>query len=241
MAIAVDNVQSVSSGANSTTLTLSGFAVGSGSNRLLLVGVSMNNRVGGPTTVNSVTFGGTGLTSQGKRVQGDDAYSEIWSLLAPANSTADIVVTLDANDSCAVIVCAMSFSGVHQSATFGTLVSNSATTGTAISVVAVSATNELVFDVVAYENPAPTDTLTVGAGQTQRWNIYQSGGSDSRDATGCGSTEPGSVATTMSWTSSNNGDWAICAIPIKPAAAGAVVGSVAIGKNHPKINCLIRR
>lgn len=218
MAIAIDNAGQSGSTPSATTVTISSFVVGSGSNRLLLVGVSMNNHGGdGPTQVDTVTFGGAGLTLIGTVTNSDDARLEIWKLVAPVVSTADIVVTVDRNTGgCGIVAGAMSFTGVHQS-TPTSAISGATGTSTLSTVDISSAADELVMDTVAVEWDATG--LDIGAGQTERWGVDVS---TTQDINGYGSTEPGAASVTMSWTQGGSGDhWAIGAVSIKPAAAAA--------------------
>lgn len=98
------------------------------------------------------------------------------------------------------------FYNVSQTTPVGTFVSATGNSTTA-TVNAGSASNELVYDVVAKRNQTPT----VGAGQTQRY-VLDSGSEIEAGA----STEPGAATTTMSWTGSSS-DWCIGAVPVKPA------------------------
>ncbi len=75
-----------------------------------------------------------------------------------------------------------------------------------------SASDEVVVDVVGARNAA---SLTVGAGQTQRWNL----GVGVID--GGGSSESGAATVTMSWTLSDTFEWAIAGVSLKPTAGGA--------------------
>ena len=64
---------------------------------------------------------------------------------------------------------------------------------------------EVVVDVLASDGGPPT----VGAGQTQQWNLGQD------DLGGAGSSEPGAASVEMSWTAARF--WALGAVPLKPA------------------------
>ena len=212
MAIAVDNTGASTSIESGATITLANFAVGSGADRLLIVGVSWHEWVAGTPTVSSITFGGVGLTRLGGLVAGQKA-SDIWYLKNPANSTANIVVTLSAGGAEYVVVGATSWTGVDQTTTFGTLATANGSS-TAPSVNVSSAAGEVVHDNLSV-NAAPT--ITVGADQTQRWNQTTATSQQS----GAGSSEAGAATVTMSWTLSVSKAWAIAGVSIKAAAAGA--------------------
>jgi hypothetical protein len=104
--IVLNNIQSTS---GSTTLSsnrimLSDFDVGTGNNRLLVVGVSADR-----SHVNSITFGGMPLTKKVGSFYNNDA--EFWYLENPTGNGA-IVVTMNGKTS--TVVGAYSFSGVNQ-------------------------------------------------------------------------------------------------------------------------------
>ena len=192
-----------SSNPGSTSFSVS-HTTGTGLNRLMLVGISQKNR-----SVTSVTYGGTSLTLVGEVTSNGNAKIHLYRLLNPPSGTANVTVNLDANPDKGIVVGVTTFTGVHQTTPLGTF-NGTQGKSTNPSVNITSATNELVFDVVSLRNAS----LTVGSGQTQRWNI-DSGG----EIFGGGSTKPGVASTTMSWTGSGSQDWAIGGVSIKPAAA----------------------
>jgi hypothetical protein len=186
----------------------------SGSDRLMLVGVSFRNDQS--ETVSSITYNGDALSSVGSVAQGTSARVEIWSLVAPDTGTHDIVVTFSTVLKRNALVGATTYSGVHQTTPLGTFVFDANTSAGPATIDASSATDELVFDTVACKD---CGSLTVGAGQTQRWNLVQGTGGDS--VYGAGSTEAGDTNVTMSWTLGASKDWAIGAVPIKPSGGSA--------------------
>lgn len=109
--------------------------------------------------------------------------------------------------------CAISLSDVHQTVPLGTA-ANATGYDTTPTVTVSSATGELVVDGLVIMN---SGTLTVGAGQTQRWNT-PTANAFIRYA---GSTESGAASTTMSWSNSSSQTWAIVAVPIKPTGGGS--------------------
>ncbi|MBK7764284.1 MAG: hypothetical protein IPI46_13225 [Bacteroidetes bacterium] len=204
--VAANTSSASSANPNSTTFTLS-HTVGTGSNRLLMVGISQKNK-----TITGVTYGGTAMTLLDERITGTNARIHVYYMIAPPSGTADVVVTLSANPDKGIIVGATTFTGVNQAggaSTFGTWVENNLNNNTA-TIAATSATGELVYGVVAYRNT----NMTLGAGQTSLWNIASGG-----EMRGGASTEPGAASVTMSWTGASSQDWAIGAVSIKPAAA----------------------
>jgi hypothetical protein len=210
-------VDSVSSGdARPATLTISHTT--SGLNRLMLVGISMVNDE--LETVTSVTYNGVALTKVGEQNSSDDGRMEIWRLIAPPTGTYNVVITFSAPLRRAAVAGVMTFTGVHQTTPLGTFASDFRqapliTDPPTVNV--TSAANELVFDTVACET---CTSHTVGAGQTQRWNLIETSGYP--QSLGAGSTEPGAATVTMSWTQGTADHWAIGGVSIKPAATPSV-------------------
>lgn len=167
------------------------------------------------TTLNTVTFNAVGLTrvAQSSPSNGDDAV-EIWRLLTPTATTANVVLT---------------FSGVGASGTAGifnttgqdtgtpegTAVTNTSTVnGTATGNLAVSgtATGDLTIVGVAVGNGAAiTPSATGGSGLTELFDAPSNG-------EGCEGARVSDACTAVSasWTGSTG--WAIAAIPLKAAA-----------------------
>ena len=176
----------------------------------MLVGISMNNEDN--ETVSTITYNGDSLTVVGTQNEGDDSRVEIWRLIAPDTGTHDVVITFSRWIRRSSMAGVMTFTNVHQMTPLGTFASNNANSVGPATVNVTSATNELVFDTVTCETCGP---ISVGGGQTQRWNIDSNwGGPRTYSA---GSTEPGAGTVTMSWTLSSLDFWAIGAVPIKPA------------------------
>lgn len=204
--MALDAVSSAASSGSTSTLTWS-HTTSSGSNRLLVVGVTIKNRIG--ETVSGITYNGVPLTRIDAKINGTNVRIEMWQLVAPGTGTHDIVVTLSA--SAKVVGGATSWTGVNQTTPIGTFASASNIIGNP-TVNVSSATNEIVLDTLGVDGTA---TATVGGGQTQHWNLTTSGLLS--DVRGAGSSETGATTTTMSWTLGSSQPWAIGAVPIKPA------------------------
>lgn len=228
MAITIDNTGQSNSASSGITVVISDFVVGSGSERYLLVGVSLNNHASeGPTQVDSVTFGVTSLTRIDSVAISDDGLVEIWELIAPANDTRDITITVDRNpNGSAFVAGAMAFEGVHQDTPTRTPWTEAISDeGSSVTLDITSAVGELVFDTVSCEyTPAG---ITVGADQTERWGIDVNA---VHDINGYGSTEPGASTVTMSW-SGDLTDWALGAVSIRPAAAAGAIMNQLQGPN----------
>ncbi len=215
--ITVDGAATVSPAAlTGSTLTFS-HTTGSGSNTLLLVGVSFECSGAScalSAPANTVKFGGTSLTLVGRGINTtQDAAVEIWKMLSPpASTTANVVVTLGlAQDS---IAGAVTLAGVDQSQTL-TLQSVAGASGVP-SLTVTSATGEMVFDVVTWDQPTDTGT----APGTSHWNT-RSTANDSSTAgiRGAASTIAGAASVAANWTTSATGNWYIGAVSVKPATA----------------------
>jgi hypothetical protein len=141
-----------------TTVTIS-HTTGSGSNRLMLVGVSHN--LDDPT-ISSVTYGGTALTAQGT-AQTSDFRTRIYSLIAPATGTANVVVTLPATIQKGVIINIATFANVNQTTPLGTVAAASGDSAAPL-VAVTSVADDLVYDVLCTE--VGSGGITAGAGQT---------------------------------------------------------------------------
>jgi hypothetical protein len=205
-------VDAVSNGRTPPRTSLTIGHTTSGSNRLMLVGVSIHNYAG--ETVGGITYNGVPLTLVGSRANATDARVEIWRLIAPATGTHDVVITFSSELSSHARAGVVTFSGVNQTTPLGAFASAVGSTSPATVNVA-SAANELVFDTVGCESQSDPFSLTVGAGQTQRWSSVVMG--YDRFLTG-GSTEPGAATVTMSWTivPASSVPWAIGAVPVRP-------------------------
>lgn len=210
------------SGANTVTSLTWSHTV-AGSNRILMVGVSLRNSGTPNQTVGSVTYNTVGLTWLGSAGYTTNSHVEIWYLVGPATGAHNVVVTLTAGNAATRIVAgAASFTGVKQTTPLGSFMSAASTTTSSPATVDVTSVNEgeVVMDCLMVRVPSgTTTTATAAGGQTQRWNAVSTYGSSS-NARGASSHKPGPVGggtVTMSWTLSNNQYWAIGAVALKPA------------------------
>src|SRR5438067_10187471 len=208
--ISVDATSSAGASDNASVTQLSwNHTVGSGANRVLVVGVSTDNEmlpvVG--NRVLSVTYGGAALTRLGTSVTpvpDSKIAVEMFILIAPPTGTAQIVVMFSAPGINNAVGGAVSFTGVCQCTSAGAFVSAASTTGSpALS--APSAPGEVVIDTVA-TSPA-AGFLAAGANQIERWNgaasfffAYE---------VGAGSTKDGATPNvSMSWSQTSPQPWA---------------------------------
>ena len=162
-------------------------------------------------TVLSITQNGVALTQVHRVAFGNDAIVELWKRPAPDTGLQQIFVDVVGNPKVVVAV-AMSFTGADQVDPVGAF--NSATgENSPATVGVVSAADEFCADMYAeIEGPE----ANVGAGQTERQRNTDTG----PEPQVASSTEPGAAGTvTMSWQTDT--EWAIIALSVKAAAAGA--------------------
>jgi Peptidase family C25 len=217
----LDAVSSADTGPDLLNSLTFSHTVGADTNRLLIVGVSIQNPDAGDT-VASVTYGGTNLTNVGARSRGTFARTEIWSLVAPATGTYDVVVTLSGTNTASFVAGAISFTGVNQTSPLGSFFSAGGRSTTPSVNVRNVNEGEVVIDTVARNDADPA--ISAASGQTQHWNRATSSGGTA-DVIGASSTEPspaGGGTVTMSWSSTSTRRWAIGAVAIKPANPTAV-------------------
>jgi hypothetical protein len=192
----------------------------SGSNRLLLVGVSICMNSSSAPVVSSVSWKGTESLSfvgaQNNQTENDDARIEIWKLVNPSTGTdQQVLVTLSATPTKAAGAGAVSFTGVDQSTPLGTFASAGGDKSSPAAVDVTSASGEMVFGVACSEYGA----LSGFSGGTEHWN--QNFGTDTY---GAGGTKAGAASVNVSWTvgSTSSNHWAIGGVSVKPASgAGA--------------------
>jgi hypothetical protein len=149
-----------SSGSDNSTLSWS-HTVGSGSNRLLVVGLS--ELIGHPPylSATSVTYAGQPLTRQVLN-GGNRPISEIWTLLSPPSGTATVVVTHPSTPP--MVGGSVSFAGVDQTTPIraSTQARASAAFTVTVSASVTSNSGDVVIDAVADNGLAPGGTPAAG-------------------------------------------------------------------------------
>lgn len=207
-AILIDSSSSANTGSVKSS-SLTWIHTVSGSDRILIVGVSIN----GNTTVSTITYRGQNLTRLATVNQGIQARASLWYLLNPPTGSGSIIVTMSASAS--FVAGATSYTGVNQSNPLGTPATNN-NTGTTATLNITSATNELVVDVIARRGDLTTNPIIAGSGQTQYWNTRTANNNANTGVTGGGSSKAGTGSVTMAWTWPSSRDWAIAGISLKP-------------------------
>jgi hypothetical protein len=218
-AIVVRNSAGTQSPANGSVSSLTwGHTIAAGSERLLVVRVA---NIDASVTVTNVTYGGVVLTALHSAASGagpSHVRASVWYLVAPAVSTANVVVTLSA--STRVQGYSTDLTGVSQTTPFGT-VATATGTNNAVSVTAAGASGDLMFDTAAAQGGA--GTATAGASQSP---ISGNTGPTASDVLGMGSTKAGAPSVTLSWSMTASSPWVSIGVAIKQAVGFTVSGTV---------------
>src|SRR2546428_461485 len=205
--IAVDNLATSAVSTDSSGLVTISFTVGTGANRLLIVGGTVDN-----FAITGVTYGGTALTQAVADTQ--KPTGSIWYLVNPPSGTASVVVT--STPSKGAIVGVISFTGVDQSTPIPTTATNDNANGrtspATVSITNANA-NSWVMDLVGSGH---IGGFTNGASTTTQWNLD----SGSTNAGASSTTGPlsASTVTNFSWTLPTPDAWVDVAVEIKPFA-----------------------
>ncbi|MGQ0579354.1 MAG: DUF6701 domain-containing protein [Betaproteobacteria bacterium] len=202
----------------------------SGGNRYVFVQVVNGNSW---PTISSVVWDPAGVNEAlsviGTATQGTNVRTVLYGLVNPTAKTATMRVTLSAGDGGGTFVAVSSFTGVDQTTPLGTPATATGAVATTPTVTVTSATGELVIDAMGTKET--TGNKTAGAGQSEIWDGF------SGDADGAGSTNAGAASVVMSWTGGVTEEWAIVAVPLKPAAGSAT--SLTLPSWTPQANELL--
>lgn len=211
-----DNAGTSAGGTSLTSKTITSFAIGAGTDRLLLVGVSQwaatdQTPSGNFNTTETLTvhdahtaanFGGTSRASLLRRI-------------APSNATASIVInwggTVDE-----LVVGADSWTNAHQTTPLGTVAKAAAVSGTASTGAISSASGDVVHDVL-YMSVVGASPRAVG-NNTLRWaNVAASSTTegDGQYAASAGS------PITLTYTNPDTQPWAIIGFAIQQSASAS--------------------
>jgi len=219
---AVSNATGNEMGASDDPLEFA-HTTGTGSGRLMLVGISWNS---GTSAVNidSVEFSYdttnlplTEVHTEQVTVSGTVSgprFAAIYSLEnPPSGQLGTITITFDADVPNGIVAGAINFAGVHPTTPLGTPDGAHATDTSTHPSLTFSdlASGVLVFDTAFLGGQDDSYNLAVGPDQTQRWNDFAG------NARGTSSTEMAASPVTMSWTASTTNWWALAAVPINPA------------------------
>src|SRR3984885_1893316 len=209
-----------------------------GTNLLMIVGVSMTITNQTATAVTKVTYNGVALTSIGAHNDaGNTRRVEMWYLLNSPTGTNSTIVSINvpSNKTVGVAVGATTFTGVDQTVPLGTFVSADGAAGTTSSIDVPSVVNGMILDTLAVGG---TRTVAVSGPQVSQWNQTSGtvfGSNDPPDVTGTGSSRSGAPSVPLSETFSGTSNWSLGAISINPTTADlgvtTSVSAVALGQN----------
>lgn len=176
----------------------------------------------GSQTPTSVTFNGssTGISLHGSRIDATNRPSGFWyQLVAPTQTTANVVVSFNASTHAVVIVEA--FSGVDQTTPLGTLQTAAASTGTAMNLTCTSGTaDDLISDLAGLHKALDgAATVAVASSQTPTQN-GTSNASSTLAAVGAAAYQSGGTSVACNYTASASSRWIVLAAPVKAAATG---------------------
>ena len=203
-------VDSVTQSCGSDTSTLSYAHTCSGSNGLLVVGVTL--KYASHITSTSATYNSVSMTKSVSRgnttSQGNGTI--IFTLKSPATGSNTVAISGDAGEY--ISSGAISLKGVDQTTPVEATASavNGSVNDTPTVSITTQSSDSLVIDCVSYGN-----SITTGSGQTDRWkqescSYYGAGSSESKATAG---------AVTMDWTTGTNNWWGISAIAVKELAS----------------------
>jgi hypothetical protein len=199
----------------STTWT---HTTGTGTDRILIVGLATEDTSTSVLNVSTITYGGVAMTAvaNSTATAGSSTYdrAQLFYLLNPASGTNTISVTWGGAVN-GISAGSISLAGVAQSAP-STAAINSATSGNTISAnIAVATAGSWLVSVA--NSGASNATLTPGSTQTKRWGLGQS------NSGGAGSTATpatGTVSTT--WTASSSSQLALSVVALAPSGGTSV-------------------
>ena len=170
---------STGSAANPSSSVAWSHTVGSGNDRMLVVGVVAEHNADQYAT--TVTYGTQSLTKvTGSAATGSGTplnATELWYLPAPNVGTAAITITFASSQSNGAECGAVSLFGVKQSAPEAVAIDTGAATGTTYSLAITTLTNGAwLVDVVNHGSGNAANTInTTSTGMTRRWNSAAGG------------------------------------------------------------------
>lgn len=218
MAISIDATSAAANNVTGVTSVTWSHTVASGATILVV----QSGLVTTGTTISGITFNGTALTRAVQYYNSFNVQSEIWYLVSPTATTANIVVTysVDANKALEPKNGAISMLGTDTSSPLGVTGTAGTSTGAVTKSVTTTAANSYLVDMVTQ---AGTDLGSpTGSGQTQAWrDLNSAGGGTDGGGSYMATTSTGSY--TMSWGGTTTGNWAYTVAEIKEAAASGAV------------------
>lgn len=198
--------------ANGTSVSKTNYTPASGSNRIVVVELSLNPESSAPTSI-TVTFGGVSMThvTSSPLANGLNCTVAMLYIREADFPSTPADVSASWTNSCGAVLNVYTIKDVNQTTPFGT-VATATGNSTTPSVSVTSETGNLVVDAVAMV-AFTSDTFTVGSGQTSISSLHSGAGESIRGA--C-SYESGASSVTMSWSNSSSFTWAILGVSVNP-------------------------
>src|SRR2546430_587181 len=165
--------------------------IGSGTNRVLYVGVTVGVFTADPALTTTVTCGGTAMTSIGKVKSGnaDNGYQEVFRLINPPTGAQSIVVTSSSTSSL-LLGGSIELTGVDQTTPNSAIAGSNFGTSTAASTAAVSSAVGNI--VLAFCVAGSNITASTGTNQDGQ-NVSQTNGGGGGESGRAGGATVGSI------------------------------------------------
>ncbi|MHA1938714.1 MAG: DUF2341 domain-containing protein, partial [Candidatus Thorarchaeota archaeon] len=231
-AIVFDAASNSTGGGQGASISWDHTVTSSGSNRILVVGVSWRNAGADTWTVSSVTYNSLPLTPirKDEKFDSESRSTALYYLTDPPTGSAyPIQVNYSGTTVYRSVGGAVSLTGVDQSNPVDAQNGIAGATGTNPSVTVTTNTDGAwVVDALCIRNA--TGTTSADGVQDERWNLRTA----ANNIDGAGSTMgPKSPAgdVTMSWTTGTNGGHSISAVALKPASGSASALYRSVGTN----------
>jgi len=202
--------------------------VPAGSNKLMVVCSGI--RSDSDRTITGITFNGTeALTLACRDVHGTVTpfwRTEIWYLVNPTSTTADVVVSYSGVSGTGLAVSIALFDGMKQTGLPDAIASANGASTTLATTITTIAANAIIIDSAIGRDDGG---LTVGAGQTQRTNRLIGLNVEGVGISTVVKVSPG--VEVMDWTQGNGAlDWVIVAASFAPVTGGVSYQNNLVGK-----------
>lgn len=204
--------------------TLAGFAVPSGTDRLLVVKVALRDNT--LRSVSSVTYGGAGLTRYGGAGAGGEFLADTWYLVNPTAGSGDVVVTFDAQVFRSAVFVEV-YDDIDQSTPIEA--AGSATgTGTSFAPSVTVITSGAALTSVAWSNVGSSGASALTA-TSPATAINYAGESQSTDAAGSAwNSSVSSGSQSIAWATTASEPYAAHTVALRPSSGVATVSQLAL-------------
>lgn len=198
-----------------TGATLSWNHTASGSDRLVLVGVSWQETLG-EETLDSITYDGTAMT-----LLASTSFTALYYLINPPTGSKQVVVTWSGTNTKGASGGAVSFTNVDQTHPLesAAITSGSSTTPTAT----LLRQPGMIFSTIGLNASGSTVTLA-GPGADERWNESAGSSGNFTLTQGAGATLPsGGANGTVGWTLSASRSWGVISVVVRPKSTSLLI------------------